>query len=949
MSTNNENPLAAAVRAAYRSLPEKHRATLLKRACPLHPNTTYSILHAAHIPATFQPERISHWLRPDQQQKIEAVILMPEHEEWFDRLVRAFFIESQKSINEWFLASVEKGGQKQLTFDEALAEVPRHFPNDPFVNLYIAGIRWVCSDGMKSHDELVLKEREQATAAPTTGPADVPPSTTHDARPPKSNPQALLPDKLSQFDQGLQQLTDAIAALRNLQPCDCDKLITTTKATRKLADELTSELNQLAADSKHPAPAWSSRDEFCAAWTSVAAAKANQQADREKCQQFKSSVAKLLETATIKVRVPSLLPSRLAMSSSAATEIRNSLLALPDLLQGGPAEPAAWLKWLWSLEGEAADKLHTNLQSNLPELAKLTVVVDWDELQWPSAAKENSLTAPSPSPAPVPTGPPVVTTPAPLAATQPAKLLAKDQATQPSAPKAPTQPIVQPTVPSPVASDAAAPASSNAPKPATPPTKTPISQPSSRPTSTLPVASPTSAPVKQAVPVASTNTPVPQPVSLPPRVPTPAAPPQPSPAPAKPAPVAVAAVQPKAPSTQPPVQSQPDQSQSLFDTVWKLARQGRWGLASHIASLHPEASLPPAWAFEAAELGPRVNYEISPLSERLGDLFLLSGDFSIENIPSSKQPAVRLLIAGAALRPALLAPQTGAASLLKLASINATVRLSGFGALIDAAAEFGLHRQPLQPHMLRSTHNRADWEQQLVRVREDIKAWVEKAPKSHFSFAPALRIWLAWTGTNGALTSLLNRTANATVADLAELTKAWAKWSNAPADQVQSAMKAIGQWKPIDGVHRDKLIARLQEAIDLANRMLAVLSQSPQVGSDFREEKILHQLDVVRQNLKPAAAELRELSTNASEDIQAAAGLCLGTLDHLASLFTGSLPLPGAEEPKPCWLVDAELLRDTSFPLNSDGVLLPPTPTHLGRLVVLSRTVPDSPGLFLRQ
>ncbi len=376
--------------------------------------------------------------------------------------------------------------------------------------------------------------------------------------------------------------------------------------------------------------------------------------------------------------------------------------------------------------------------------------------------------------------------------------------------------------------------------------------------------------------------------------------------------------------------------------MWALARQGRWGLASHLARLDSTASLPPAWAFEAAALGPRVNYEVSPLSERLAELFVLSSDFDLDDLPHSAQPATRLLLVGAALRPALLAPQTNAASILTLAQINTSPRLGALGQLVEAAAEFGLHRQALQPQMLLSSHNRADWEQHLTRVRAEIRAWLEKAPKSNFNYAPALRIWLSWTGANGAITTLLERTASSGPSDVADLVKGWARWSNAPAEQVQSATKSLGQWKAIDGVHRDKLIAKVREAVALANRVIALLSQNPQASTDFREERLQRQLDLIRHNFLPAGKELRELlSAASSEDVRAAASLCVTTLQGIASLFTSNLPLPGTEVPNPRWLLDAELLHDSSFTFSPEGLLLPPVPADRDRLLAIARNNSD--------
>lgn len=98
----------------------------------------------------------------------------------------------------------------------------------------------------------------------------------------------------------------------------------------------------------------------------------------------------------------------------------------------------------FSHKGIAADELHGKLQPHLPELAALTVGVDWSKMDWPTAP--TAFTQPIPSPIPateVPaaaaTGSPATVAPSP--ATLPAtQLPAPPQSVHP----APTKPKVPP-------------------------------------------------------------------------------------------------------------------------------------------------------------------------------------------------------------------------------------------------------------------------------------------------------------------------------------------------------------------------------------------------------------------------------------------------------------------------------------------------------------------------
>lgn len=898
------------VQDAYFQLPEEKRLSLILRVGKASPDFFRRVLKHANITG-YRPETASSWLKGPMLKRVEQSLDSKHDCANIPEIVRIFFTKTGNEIANAFFGRIADGlptAAPAAADDctEALAHVRQRYPSDSYLPLFES---WLAS--------------------------------SHTFEQPPAIPEELRSD-LAALDKDLAILLVALSDLQQIGPCD----VPVVSAALERANHLTTTLgdrfvNLVKASGEAQTTAdWSTRVEFLKLWEKFGTSVAGLERQRKQSAEIAADITRLLATATVHHRFTNRQLELTSLAKEASQEIELHLdtfiplltnaSSLPPRPQGQTHSPSeatdtpvatlseAWLKWAWSLNGTSAEALLKDQLPLFPKFAQLLTTADWDAFRW-EGKKTASTQAQGASPAP-----PKVDSP--VAAVQPIRLV--DAPPSPATCVVPPFPIAErdPKIaPLPDASLAAqsaqnnlegVPATTAAPVPVAPP---PVPQ---NPAPTKPSHAPPPPEQKPSTKVSV----IPVTTATAPEKALASSPVVPHQAPAV------------IPSAKP---SEVRQPKTVEDTIWDLGRQGRWGLASHLSLLKRDSSLPPAWAFEAAALGPRVSYEVSPLSLRLADLFFLSGDFSFETIPSTKQPAVRLLLAGAALRPALLAPQSNAASVLKLASLGETMRLSAFGALVEAAAEFGLHRQPLEPHMLRSTHNRADWEQQLARVREDIKAWVERAPKSHFSFAPALRIWLAWTGPNGALTNLLTRTAAASVADLAELVEAWAQWGDAPADQVQTAMKALGQWKVMDGVHRDKLIARLQDAIDLANRVLALLSQNPQDVTNFREENALLQLDIIRQNLQPSTTELQELAASAAEDMQAVVSLCMNSLAGIASLFTGGLPMPGGEEPKPCWLVDAELLRDPSVRFDTGGKVIPPTPNQQNGLLALAQSAPS--------
>ncbi len=798
-----------------------------------------------------------------------------------------------------------------MTFEEALAGIPTKFPNEPFMDLYMACIRWVCQERIGAHDDQVREFRQKLGSNNAPGAEN-----SGNGNPIASDNNVTTPatpsiGKLAEFDAHWQELSKAIEGIRNLKPCDIDALTASTKAAQQIADGLVSQLQQMATETGQPMPDWTTRDEFSAAWSQLTAAVDAKRSAGEKIIKFKSAVADSLQSVHVRHRLPKKQAQLWELARRAAAEVRDTSFGIEELRLGGPSDSAEWLKWLWSMEGTVADETYAKLQIQLPVLAELIIAVGWNDLEWVATPeKPQPQTVPAPvmqSSVPAVSEPKM---PAPVSAPVPPAPVG-EQPVAKNIPPAATPKSPEPQKPAPAKIQSAViPKAQVAPAPPTLP-HSESKQSEQISDSVLPA----SAHVAMAV--------VPQ--SQPTAVPVPP----------------VLTVTPLA-AAHPLVVDSPKGSDPLSSACWNLADQGRWGLASHLASVDVSGQVPPCWVFEAAALGPRVSYEISSISSRLTEIFLNSADFRFDGIAAEIRPATRLLLAAAALRPALLAPQSNAASVLKLVELKETLKLSALDAIVEAIAEFGLHRQPLHPVMLRSSHDRADWEKKLALVRLEIKEWTEKAPHRNFNFSPASRIWRDWVGPGGALLRLLEQTAKADSQSMGNLESGWKPWQIGVEKMVQDAMKGINQRKPVVGSARDALIARIGEAVDFANRTFALLSQVPEQKTDFRGEQIRNLLDACQARLPAARQELSRIQSNgAGLPMRAAVRLFTDALTQMEILLGGEIPIPGSGEPDPRWLVDAELLRDVSFPLNAEGWILPPVPADQDRLITLATVVPN--------
>lgn len=838
-------------------------------------------------------------MQAEQQQRIERAILAPENEDLFGRLLRGFFTQTHPALNERLLGLIDAAGVKPLTFDAALELIQREFPQDVYVFLYVAATRWVCKDAIEAHEQLLSHKHE-------AGGADAQ-AEIQDAA--QLEQRSL---SLAALDDFLDEVTKATGALGALQVADVEAANAGLRRAAQSVQELTDQLGALAAEAGEPRPTWTTREEFIGIWKRLAELTEKRHLEWEHTRQFKADLAQRLETAEVHHRLPRRKAELCALARRAAAEIRDENTESAFIIGGGPTDVQQWLAWAWAHEGTALEAFQSTVQTVSPSLAELLGEVDWADLRWPSFDTSVDL--------------PMSAEAAPTA--------------EASTPKVKTAPL-----------KAVSPAAAS--KPGLPAVHNPEESPN-RPESPGAVESTTPAPGVLAKPVETADKlALPRVASSSPfgteRAPSitdrhhalgPAPDAMEVPARAQKSPTAGSGGEDSSLTPENP----------LAATVWRLAGEGRWGLASHLVALDSRGSLPSPWVFRAAALGPRVNYEVSPVSQLLAEAFGESSDFKFEQLPAESQRATRLLLAGAALRPALLAPLTGAATVLGRLHLREQMRLPHLDALVLAVADFSQRAEVLRPEMLQGSHSREEWERQLEGVRAEFREWLTKAPNYGFNYVLASRIWRSWTGAGGALRRLVEQTAQAVPQNVPQLRENWKPWIEESPGLVQQAIREINQRKTMEGTARNKLLANIGEAVELGQRILALLAQSPERRTDFRHERAQHLVGAFRTHLTGAQRELQELAAQSGSDsMEAAVSLCQAAVADAAHLLDGKLPLPGGSEPDPRRLIDGELLRDPTLWFAEKGIIPSPQPTGEEHLLALAASPPNWRDAWDRQ
>ena len=320
----------------------------------------------------------------------------------------------------------------------------------------------------------------------------------------------------------------------------------------------------------------------------------------------------------------------------------------------------------------------------------------------------------------------------------------------------------------------------------------------------------------------------------PPAVPPPSPPPKPPDHDATPTDRPVDPTPPAVPPPSPP----PFQPELLDEAaLWHALETGRPGIAFHLALLSADADQPGATPLAdllaATMLAPHVESPdgdvvraIAPIMERIesAELLHLPGE-------DNYRDALSLLLFSAALKPALFAPSTGAASLLRRVKLS-----EGLTPVYRLASKVVDHSERLQGIRLDASLFRATlsgtWDEEFVSLAGHIADWRQRAGSKRNVYKPADKVWrdlLADDGCLGQLVALLSGS------------------NEHSRRQVEDILKQIGDQKafnrmvrrtdgrprkddPIEGRALKQIWNDVQPALESSRKWLSMMDTKPGTG-----------------------------------------------------------------------------------------------------------------------
>lgn len=393
-----------------------------------------------------------------------------------------------------------------------------------------------------------------------------------------------------------------------------------------------------------------------------------------------------------------------------------------------------------------------------------------------------------------------------------------------------------------------------------------------------------------------------------------------------------------------------DRPLALRDLVWRLIYEDNSALAFHTAccteALYPD--LQPflsSWLVRAVTVGSQVCHATGELANFLRDDL---SQFSDEVFASGQHDwnhALRLLLAAATLRPALLAPGTNASRVLH--ALRMKEGLSQFWEYCEKIADYGNQQRALDPKAMKRVKDQAAWQDDVESLRQQVETWCAQAPLMTIVYAPATKVWRKWQESGGLIHSLLLpvrqkdlsrvdivRRETERLSDDAEIKRAVhytdRKVLRRPLVGDEITAKSLGQ-----------LYGRVREAVAFARRWIDLHEFSPSQRQD--RGYLQRQAEQVRQEVwsrqKGVLEELQSFKKrHPSLFIVSGIAACLRAVENIRALFDPD-GAPPPQEPFPKYFLCADFLRMPALSLNEEWE--PQSSTQESVLDAILRLVAD--------
>lgn len=369
----------------------------------------------------------------------------------------------------------------------------------------------------------------------------------------------------------------------------------------------------------------------------------------------------------------------------------------------------------------------------------------------------------------------------------------------------------------------------------------------------------------------------------------------------------------------------------LRDLVLRLIFEQKLSLAFHLARCFEkqysnfEPHLPPQ-LIRAVLLGQNLRYDVGygKLANLLKDDFTsYTASYSLPD-KSEWNQAASLLLAAAAMRPSLLAPNTGAKHLLQQLHFGK----AGLAKLYDYCqiiAKHGDRQRALDITAIKKAQDQADIQKSLDDLHQKIETWWSQAQKKDMIYPPAKKVWQDWLKPDELIHSLVFPVLESDLSKLSSLKQKVNRLSDE--SQIDSEVEKTD--RKIRRSRSDAMMGkaviqfrdRVREPVDLVRKWIEIQESR----LDRRDNYLQKEAKQLKEDIeKLQNTVLKELDTFEETKppvfILAGIACCRKAVEDIGNIFDPDTELPTAE-PYLKHILHADLLRMPSIPINDSWEL----------------------------
>ncbi len=331
----------------------------------------------------------------------------------------------------------------------------------------------------------------------------------------------------------------------------------------------------------------------------------------------------------------------------------------------------------------------------------------------------------------------------------------------------------------------------------------------------------------------------------------------------------------------------------------------------------------PPWLINALAISNNLRHNFGPLAPKL-ELLIKEFNESIFNGSTERSYGINLLLSAAMLRPSVLAPTSGASSILRSSKI--IEGLSKTFEIINAFADFGDRGHAVNLGTLGSLSSEVEWKRELKNLLNSSKSWFEQAPQMSFIYMPSTKVWRKLLRKDGLIYELLNpvcKNIKSKVGYVRPLVEKYSSESNLKNlfGEVDRKIRKLRSGKmKITGKALNQIIGRTEEAIEIAKNWITLYEQKADKNKNWITDQIKHLIDALVMNYDESLEELDALHYKHQNSWHIKGGVFVlrSAIKDMRRLLEESDVF--GEEPSNEVILNADLLQLPSIRLNRPGL-----------------------------